>query len=50
MSEASNQYGYRRHHTIGTEFDVQGISYQGSRPTKSSHTQEDYSVLQDPME
>jgi hypothetical protein len=35
---------------LETKFDIQGISYQGSRPTRSSHTQQDYSVLQDSME
>jgi hypothetical protein len=39
-----------RHHPIGTRFDVQGTSHQGSRPTSLGHTKQDYAVLQDPME
>jgi hypothetical protein len=36
--------------TIPLEFDIQGISHQGDRPTRPSHVQQHYSVLQDPME
>jgi hypothetical protein len=44
MSKTFDWCGCQRHHSIGTWLDLQGPSHQDSRPTRLSHTQQDYSV------
>jgi hypothetical protein len=50
MYETSDWCGCRRHHSIGTRLDLQDPSHHDSRSTRPSHTQQDYSILQDIME
>jgi hypothetical protein len=37
-------------HPIGTGFDIQDIPHQDYQPIRPGHTQQDYTVLQGPME
>jgi hypothetical protein len=46
MFVAPNRSGSWRYHPIKAILDIQGISYQDSGPTESSHSKQDHIVLQ----